>query len=270
MECRNQNCRKNLSIPSNALIIRCLECQTAYSVANNDDDDRSDEVLNYKGMKDWCQDLEIKKQEVKLHFKKLPLTCCNPQTKNSLPPPISAIAQPRGGRRALICGVSYKKKKHELKGTAQDVKNMHNMLRKEYGFPEESFLILSEEEGYHDPTRKNIEEGFDWLMRGIQAGDSLLFYFSGHGKRLREFENDEKDGFDETICPLDFETNGMIVDNEINKAIVRPLVKGVVLHAIIDSCHSGTVLDLPYVYDIKGLDFVFIKASIILAPSSIC
>ncbi|KAF8377318.1 hypothetical protein HHK36_030693 [Tetracentron sinense] len=38
----------------------------------------------------------------------------------------------------------------------------------------------------------------------------------------------------------------MILDDEINATIVRPLPKGVKLHAIIDACHSGTILDLPY------------------------
>lgn len=109
---------------------------------------------------------------------------------------------------------------------------------------------LAEEEPHHQPTRANIQEAFKWLVRGIQAGDSLVFYFSGHGKRQRDYNGDEVDGFDETICPVDFEKNGMIVDNDINEAIVRPLIKDVTLHAIIDSCHSGTVLDLQRVYNI--------------------
>lgn len=34
--------------------------------------------------------------------------------------------------------------------------------------------------------------------------------------------------------------------------MVKPLPKGCRLTAIFDSCHSGTVLDLPYVYSTKG------------------
>lgn len=79
----------------------------------------------------------------------------------------------------------------------------------------------------------------------------MVFFFSGHGLRHPENDGDELDGFDESICPVDFTTEGVILDNEINSTIVRPLPKGVTLHALIDSCHSGTVLDLPYVYDIK-------------------
>lgn len=73
-----------------------------------------------------------------------------------------------------------------------------------------------------------------------------MFHYSGHGSRQRNYNGDEVDGYDETLCPLDFETHGMIVDDEINAAIVKPIPHGVKLHAIIDSCHSGTVLDLPF------------------------
>lgn len=86
----------------------------------------------------------------------------------------------------------------------------------------------------------------NWLVQGCQQGDSLVFHYSGHGARLLNYNGDELDGFDETICPLDYESEGIIIDDEINATVVRPLPEGVTLHAIIDACHSGTVLDLPF------------------------
>lgn len=83
-------------------------------------------------------------------------------------------------------------------------------------------------------------------MQGVQAGDSLVFHFSGHGLQKRNYTLDEIDGYDETLCPLDYETKGMIVDDELNATLVRPLPRGAKLHAIIDACHSGTMLDLPF------------------------
>lgn len=85
-----------------------------------------------------------------------------------------------------------------------------------------------------------------WLVQDCRPGDSLVFHYSGHGSQQRNYTGDEVDGFDETLCPSDFRTQGMIVDDEINATIVRPLPHGVKLHAVIDSCHSGTMLDLPF------------------------
>ncbi|CAI9786191.1 unnamed protein product [Fraxinus pennsylvanica] len=162
---------------------------------------------------------------------------------------VNISGRPPGAKRAFICGVSYKKQKFRLRGVVNDVYSMRDFLVNQFNFPRDSILMLSEEDSHMPPTKKNIEDGFKWLTRDLRFGDSLVFYYSGHGLRQPDFNNDEKDGFDETICPVDFKTEGMIVDNYINEAIVRPLMQGVTLHAIIDSCHSGTMLDLPLVYN---------------------
>ena len=75
----------------------------------------------------------------------------------------------------------------------------------------------------------------------------MVFHFSGHGTQEMNMYGDEIDGFDEAICPVDYEEQGKILDDEINAAIVRPLPRGAKLHAIIDACYSGTVLDLAFV-----------------------
>lgn len=46
--------------------------------------------------------------------------------------------------------------------------------------------------------------------------------------------------------PTDYKQAGQIVDDELNERLVKPLLPGVTLHALMDCCHSGTVLDLPY------------------------
>ncbi|CAN0880087.1 AMC1 [Linum grandiflorum] len=157
--------------------------------------------------------------------------------------------QGRGGRKkALLCGVSYKDKSYRIKGSINDVNCMRYFLIHKFGYPAESILTLTEEEinPKRIPTKENIRRGMKWLVEGCKAGDSLMFYFSGHGTQQRDYDMDELDGFDETLCPLDFEMEGMIIDDEINSTIVAPLPPGTVLHAVIDSCHSGTVLDLPF------------------------
>lgn len=96
------------------------------------------------------------------------------------------------------------------------------------------------------PTKHNIIKAMSWLMQGVKAGDSLVFHFSGHGSQQENDTGDEIDGYDETLCPLDYEKQGEIVDDELNAILVKPLPPGAKLHAIIDACHSGTMLDLPF------------------------
>lgn len=148
----------------------------------------------------------------------------------------------------MICGISYKNSRHELKGCINDANCMKYLLINKFKFPESSILMLTEEQTdpYRIPTKHNMRMAFYWLVQGCQPGDSLVFHYSGHGSQQRNYTGDEVDGYDETLCPLDFETQGMIVDDEINVSLVKPLPRGVKLHAIIDACHSGTVLDLPF------------------------
>lgn len=101
------------------------------------------------------------------------------------------------------------------------------------------------------PTKRNIELALRWLVQGCQYGDSLMFYYAGHGSRVRDVNGDEIDGYDEALCPVDYRQAGMIIDDDINATIVAPLPHGVTLHSVIDTCFSGTVLDLPFLCKIN-------------------
>lgn len=61
-----------------------------------------------------------------------------------------------------------------------------------------------------------------------------------------------EDGLNECIVPLDYLNKGLMEDDELHELMVSPLPAGCRLTALFDSCHSGTVLDLPYVYATSG------------------
>lgn len=224
------NCHTQLQLPPGARSIRCAICHAVTLIA-----------------------------DPRTHPGPSPAPYNAPYNNNYYypPPPPSpynhAPASPvhvhgHGRKRAVIIGISYKNSRHELKGCINDAKCMKFLLVNRFKFPEDSILMLTEEEKdpYKIPTKHNIRMAMYWLVQGCQPGDSLVFHFSGHGSQQKNYNGDEIDGYDETLCPLDFETQGTIVDDEINATIVRPLPRGAKLHAIIDACHSGTVLDLPY------------------------
>jgi hypothetical protein len=74
----------------------------------------------------------------------------------------------------------------------------------------------------------------------------------GHGGKLRDDDGDEKDGYDETLVPLDYATAGQIRDDDLYKMLVARLKEGVFATFVMDCCHSGSVLDLPFTFVANG------------------
>ncbi|KAK3151795.1 hypothetical protein QOZ80_3AG0250640 [Eleusine coracana subsp. coracana] len=157
----------------------------------------------------------------------------------------------RGNKRAVLIGISYAGKRrgyNQLDGPINDIKFMRQLLCQRFGFPGDCIMMLSDDQRdpFRLPTKDNICMAMQWLVQGCSYGDSLVFHFSGMGAQVCDDDGDEVDGYDEAICPMDSFEKGPILDDEINEVIVRPLVHGVKLHAIVDACHSATVLDLPF------------------------
>lgn len=57
---------------------------------------------------------------------------------------------------------------------------------------------------------------------------------------------DEEDGYDETLIPVDFKSSGQILDDDVFATLVKPMKRDVNVTVLMDCCHSGTALDLPY------------------------
>lgn len=169
--------------------------------------------------------------------------------------PISTFRPFSGRRKALIIGINYAD--DSLSNCVRDAAYMAYLLLTKFNFvPSQIFMLTDDPHSVAGirtgkPTRDGIDDGINWLMRDARAGDSLFFSFSGHGTRVVDFDGDEKDGWDEAICPLDYDGSCIpaITDDELYHKLVRRVPKGARLTAITDSCHSGSVLDLPYMYD---------------------
>ncbi|KAF3907181.1 Metacaspase-1A [Orbilia brochopaga] len=160
-----------------------------------------------------------------------------------------------GRRKALLIGINYFQQRGQLRGCINDVKNMKTFLNERYGYAMEDMVILTDDmqNPMSQPTKANILRAMHWLVKDARPDDSLFFHYSGHGGQQKDHDGDEDDGYDETIYPVDFRVAGMIVDDEMHRIMVTPLQPGVRLTAIFDSCHSGSALDLPYLYSTKGV-----------------
>ena len=147
---------------------------------------------------------------------------------------------------AFLVGINYTGTINELYGCINDTKNVQDLLKNKYNFTN---VTLLNDETPEKPTKQNILTGLRTLLSNTASGDTAFFMFSGHGTCTADFNNDEKDGQDEVIVPIDAYSIGTcIIDDELNRMIRDTLKPGAKLVALFDCCFSGTVLDLRYTY----------------------
>lgn len=125
----------------------------------------------------------------------------------------------------------------DLRGCVNDVRDVAHTLNSLGIVPASpgGMRILTDSRA----SRANILDGVNWLIRGARKGDVLICYYSGHGSYVADISGDELDHKDETICPHDFASAGMITDDVLRSAF-SGVARGVNLDVIFDSCHSGT------------------------------
>ncbi|KAL3822335.1 hypothetical protein ACHAXA_002650 [Cyclostephanos tholiformis] len=167
----------------------------------------------------------------------------------------SSHLPPNGRHKALLVGINYEGTRARLRGCVNDAKCMMNLLRRN-GYPDDGshMLLLSDERSRgmeYQPTTENILKALKWFMKDVRRGDVLFFHFSGHGGQVPDKGGHEADGYNETIVPVDFQSKGQITDDVLWGSLVYDLPEGSRLTALMDMCHSGTGLDLPFDYDLR-------------------
>lgn len=149
---------------------------------------------------------------------------------------------------ALLVGINYKGTANELKGCINDVATIKQYLTTQRGYLPENIVTLTETDvSTLRPTGINILREFSRLILRGQGAEELFFHYSGHGSYIDDRDGDERDGRDETIVPLDYMNNGMITDDVMHD-YVELMPAGCKLYCLFDCCHSGTILDLKYLY----------------------
>jgi len=157
-----------------------------------------------------------------------------------------------GTKRAVLIGINYVGQSGELSGCHNDVLNIIEYLKDVHGFEEENMTILMDDGSHENPTKENIIAAYKKIVEESQSGDVVFTHYSGHGGKLRDDNGEEEDGYDETLIPLDYASAGQIRDDDLLQTLVVPMARGVFATSIMDCCHSGTVLDLPYNFKADG------------------
>jgi len=168
-------------------------------------------------------------------------------------------------RRAVLFGLNYQHcSSGRLEGCINDVRDFSGLLEGR-GF---SVEVHTDDRDRRGTSKVGILGTIRSEVRALTSGSVLWIHYSGHGtyvkdhdlvkrklrrrrrkrpkrKRRKRKRKEERDGRDECLVPSDYETNGLIKDDDI-RLVLEEAPRGSRIICIFDSCHSGTVGDMKY------------------------
>jgi len=151
-------------------------------------------------------------------------------------------------RKSLLIGINYIGSSHALRGCHSDVRNVAEFLSyRGYSSSQRDQVILRDDQkGAFYPNGHNILAAMDWLVS--EPNTTCFLHYSGHGGQVPDPDGDRTTGLDDTIVPVDYETNGQIDSDTLHRHLVTALAPGSTLFIVFDCCHSGSAVELPFVY----------------------
>jgi len=161
----------------------------------------------------------------------------------------AGVVSASGDDYALLAGIDAYPHARPLKGAVNDIARIKRLVVEDLKFPVANIHVLLNEQA----TKAGIIAALRQLAQATKPGDSVLWYYSGHGWVQNDVDRDEAisdpdDRFDEVLVPYDakpwpreraLEPNPtMLLDDEIGEALAG--MRGRRLLLVFDSCHSGT------------------------------
>ncbi len=147
---------------------------------------------------------------------------------------------------ALLVGINnykYADRISPLAGSINDVEDMRQVLIGKFEFPPENILVLEDSQATHAGIVNALETH---LIAKSQAGDIVVFHYSGHGSQMKDVTGKQISRLDETIVPYDSrDPEGKVFDisgAELHALLVQLAAKTSNVTFILDSCHSGTLV----------------------------
>ena len=146
---------------------------------------------------------------------------------------------------AVLFGLNYPGTSSALRGCANDVDNMAAYLKGKYGTIRKYKDIDPATRQY--TTKSGMVRTLKSLAREARNKrlSSVFIHYSGHGSYTRDRSGDEADGRDEALVPSDYRRAGLILDDELN-SILTQFPSYTKVRIVMDCCHSGTIVDLPF------------------------
>ena len=136
-------------------------------------------------------------------------------------------------KEAVLIGLNYPGTRESLNGCVNDALRMEKTLA-DFGY---TTTVLTDNNLSKSNTILNV------LSRLITTKNKeLYFQYSGHGLQTYDKNGDEIDNYDEALYGAG---GNIIIDDDIHAQVTR-VPKGTRMIIVIDACHSGSMVDLPY------------------------
>ena len=145
-------------------------------------------------------------------------------------------------KRAILIGSNYINTANQLDGCINDINNIQNFLINMCGYINSNITILLN----NNASDMNIQNIIKQILKVVIPGDTIFFYYSGHGATVTGSSSNEKPEADDAIIPNDYTTGGYITDDWLYNNFIIKIPSKVTLWGFTDCCHSGTMFDLKY------------------------
>lgn len=154
-------------------------------------------------------------------------------------------------KKALLVGINYYNTPCKLNGCINDAVNLKELFVSRLGYNVSNITLLRDDDPnpFVQPTRDNILNELIKIVSDSANSSEICICYSGHGSQMPDRNMEETDGADELIVPVDYITNGVIVDDDINRILQQSKCRTLLLF---DSCCSGSVCDLPWCFEYKN------------------
>jgi hypothetical protein len=150
-------------------------------------------------------------------------------------------------KKAILIGVNYthdKNNNDDLYGCENDMNNLKKWIKDNCYFNDNNIITLDSK----NSTKNKIINELSYMVEyaHININSELWLSYSGHGTYL--YSNKESDNRTEGICPSDYLQSGIITDDYLNREFISKLPHHAKLFILMDCCHSGSNMDLPFYY----------------------
>ncbi|TID15197.1 putative metacaspase [Venturia nashicola] len=142
-------------------------------------------------------------------------------------------------RKSLLIGINYT-------GSSNQLRAEFLRYRGYSDDPRSQVILKDDREGPYYPSGHNILAAIDWLVS--EPGTINFLHYSGHGAQVRDPTGRNPSGVLDTIVPVDYKERGQINSDTLHEHLVSRLPPSSTLFVILDCCHSGSALELPFVY----------------------